>query len=391
MMRSKYRLRITGKNPKSFLRFLYKLNIEMYSISYDLSSSTIVVDEENYQKILKLKTSYQIEIISRYGLAKYVYLFKKYFLFFLIVLVGYFILVLLSHLIFEVEVVHSNQEIRELVLEELKNEGISRLKWKVSFARQEKIADNILKKHKDKIEWLEIENVGTKYIVKVEERKLNEEQEEKQPQDIVAKKDGMILKIEATSGTVVKKKNDYVKQGDIIITGVTKNQDTLMKLVPAEGVVYAETWYRSTVEMPLQYHESFLTGEKKTVLQISFLNRKFSLFDFHPFKTSKDDIDYIIKNPLIPFSIQKTVKQETRVIDEIYTREEATIKAIELAKEKLQKRLGVNDEIISEKTLKITEKESKIIVEIFFKVKEDITATQKIEIDKVQTGEEKQE
>lgn len=391
MIKSKYILKITGKNPRSFLRFLYKLGIELFSIQYDQDSCQIEVDEENYQKLLKIKTSYQMTVIARKGFAQISYLMKKYFLFFMMMLVGYFILVVLSNLIFDIEVIHSKEEIRTLVEEELKKEGISRLKWKVGFDRQEEIVEKILKSQKDKIEWLEIENVGTKYIVKVEERKLNQPAEVKVPQDIVAKKDGMILKIEATSGTIVKKKNDYVKKGDIIITGVTKNQETLMKLVPAEGTIYAETWYRSTVEMPLQYRESFLTGREKTVLQISFLSRKFSLFDFHPYQNAKEEITYLVKSPIIPFSIRKTKQQERRVIDEIYTREEATMKALELAKEKLQKRLGVNDEIISQKTLKITEKESKIIVEIFFKVKEDITDTRKIEETKIPTDEAKQE
>lgn len=388
MINSKYKLKVTGKNPKNFIRFLHKLHIEMLSIQYNEDHCIILVDKENYEKICKMKTSYKIEVVNRYGFTKIKYLLKKYFLFCILLLVGYFLLLLLSNLIFEVEVIHSKQEIRKLVLEELEQQGISKLKWKVSFQKQEEIVDIILAEHKDKLEWLEIENIGTKYIVKVEERKLNEEKEDKLPQDVIAKKDGVILKIEASSGTVVKKKNDYVKKGDVIITGVIKNQDTLMKLVPAQGVVQAETWYQSTVEMPLQYKESYLTQEKKTVLQISFLNKKFSLFDFSSFKHAKEDITYIIKHPLFPFSIQKVKQQKMTVIDEIYTREEAVIKASELAREKLEKRLGVNDEIISEKTLKIIEKESKIIVEIFFKVKEDITDTQIIDETKVDIKEE---
>lgn len=382
-MKSKYILKVTGKNPKRFLRYLYKLHIDLFFINYQDNSCVIEVDEVSYEKIKKIKTSYEITIVDRKGPVKWFYFIKRYFLFLLILGLGLGVLFGLSHLIFEVEVVHTKEEIRSLVLEELKNEGIAKFKWKVGFDRQEKIVANILKRHKDKIEWLEIENVGTKYIVKVEERKLNKKQEDQAPQDIVAKKDGIIMKIEATSGTVVKKKNDFVKKGDIIITGVIKNQETLMKIVPAKGVVYAETWYKSQVEMPLQYKEEYLTGQKKTVLEIAFLHHKFGLFDFSPFSHSKDEVQKIVSHTLLPFSIQLAKKQELKVIDEIYTREEAVMKALDLSKIKLEKRLGVNDEIISQKTLKITEKESKIIVEVFFKVKEDITDAKEIDEAKI--------
>lgn len=385
MMKSKYVLKIVGKNPKSFLRYLYKLHIDLFSIQYQDDACLIEVDDSNYQRIKKIKTSYQITVIDRHGPIKWLHLCKRYFLFLIALILGYIVLFCLSHIIFEVEVVHTKQEIRDLVLEELKKEGISKYKWKVSFERQEQIVSDILKREKEKIEWLEIENIGTKYIVKVEERKLNQQEEEKIPQDIVAKKDGIIMKIEATSGTVIKKKNDFVKKGDIIITGVIKNQDTFMTLVPALGTVYAEVWYKSQVEMPLQYKEEYLTGQKKTVLEIAFLNHKFALFDFSSYQHSKDQIQKIVSHPLLPFSIQKTTKQELKVIDEIYTREEAVMKAMELASSKLEKRLGVNDQIISQKTLKITEKESKIIVEVFFKVKEDITEVKPIDEEKVKT------
>lgn len=389
MIKSLYRISITGKNPRNFLRSLYKLHIQMLKIEYYNNCIIILVDTENYKRLKKIKTSYCLDVIGRKGVARWKFLFQKHFVFVLSLIMGYLILFGLSNVIFDVEIVHTKEEIRSLVKKELEKEGIAKLRWKVSFERQEEIVSNILTKYKDKLEWLEIENVGTKYIVKVEERKINQPKAEKSPQDIIAKKDGVILKIEASTGTVIKKKNDFVKKGDVIITGVIKNQDTIMELVPADGVVYAETWYKSMVEMPLQYNEKYLTGKEKTVLQISFLNHKYNLFDFSPFTNSEDEIQKIVSNPLIPFSIQKTVQKELKVIDEVYTREEATKKAIELASLKLQKRLSVNDEIIKEKTLKITEKESKIIVEVFFKVKEDITATQRI--DDVRLGENTKE
>ena len=48
--------------------------------------------------------------------------------------------------------------------------------------------------------------------------------------------------------------------------------------------------------------------------------------------------------------------------------------------------LGVNDRIISQKDLKITQEDSKIKVSIFFKVEEDITSYQPIREETKQEG-----
>ena len=250
----------------------------------------------------------------------------------------------------------------------------------VGFKKQEAIVKDILTKHKDKIEWMEIERIGTKYIVRVEPRKYNEETKEGKPQDIVAKKDGIITKIDAKTGSITKQVNDYVKKGDVIITGIIKNQDTVMTTVVATGTVMAETWYKINVEMPLNYYEQTLTGKSKNILKISFLTHDISLFDFHPYKNYKDIDTPIIKNNLLPLSLKKVTRQEALVKDEVYTEDTAIKKALQLASEKLLKTLGVNDKIILEKTLKITRKDSKIILDIFFKVEEDITDFKEIDL-----------
>ena len=61
-------------------------------------------------------------------------------------------------------------------------------------------------KETDKIEWLEIEENGTKYTIKVEERIKNKKEKDNKTQNIIAKKNAMILSIDATHGEIKKKK-----------------------------------------------------------------------------------------------------------------------------------------------------------------------------------------
>lgn len=99
-MTNKYRIKITGKDPKYFLRHLIVKKIKLYNIIEDHDGISLTVDEVDYAKILKMKTSYNIKIVNRFGVAKlrYLLLKYKYILFFLFLTLG--LMIILSHLFF---------------------------------------------------------------------------------------------------------------------------------------------------------------------------------------------------------------------------------------------------------------------------------------------------
>ena len=378
MFESSYRLKITGHNPKGFLSKLIALGYPLKEVNISTNSLVVVVDEKSYQNIMKLKTIYTIEVLNRFGFAKYQYLFRKYFFFLLALLFSILLLKILSCFILRVEVIHTKQEIRELVLTDLEEYGIRPYHFKVSFAKKEKIAEKILEKEKDHLEWLEIEEVGTTYRVNVEERKKNKNIKSTEEQSIVAKKSGRILEVHASHGEILKFKNDYVQKGDVLISGIIKNKDTPVSKVRAEGQVFAEIWYQVQVEVPHHYKEELKTGKKKNRLELLFLNNSYSLFDFKPYAKSSKKRHSIFASKLLPISLSYTTIHEIKVVEEIHNEKEAYQKALSLAREKLKAKLSENDEIISEKTLKKSRKNSKIVVDIFFKVKEDIAETESL-------------
>lgn len=377
-MTNKYRIKITGKDPKYFLRHLIVKKIKLYNIIEDHDGISLTVDEVDYAKILKMKTSYNIKIVNRFGVAKlrYLLLKYKYILFFLFLTLG--LMIILSHFIFFIDVIHSKEEIRELVENDLKEFGISKYKFRVSYAKKEEIRNKILEKEKDKIEWLEIDRIGTRYIVNVEERLIKDNKVDNEVRDIVAKKDAMILNIEAETGEIVRKKYEYVRKGDTIVSGTIKNKEDEVSKVKAEGKVYGEVWYSVTVELPKKYYEEKKTGKTSKALTLRIANKKISV----PF--SKDNKSYIsedspiLENNLIPIKLVLETKHEVEIIDKEYNMDNSSSEAIKLATKKLEDRLDEQSMILSKKVLKKTLKNSKIIVEIFFKVRENITDYKKI-------------
>lgn len=378
--RSKIMLQVKGKNIERFLKRLANKKIELYKIEYvKYDCINIIINASDYDAIEEIKTIYELSIQKAYGIKriKQVLFQNKYVI--LAFCIGIFLLYGLTHTIFEIEIIHNSKELRLLLQQELAVNGM--IKWKPikSYQQIQNIKKNILEKYKDKIEWLEIEQIGTKYIVRVEERLLQENPVTPPLQDIVAKKPAILLKIEAESGEIIKNVNDYVKAGDTVISGNIKLNEEVKQQTAAIGKIYGEVWYKATVEYPFSYYEEKETGKQKTVYTYHFLNKRVELFNFHPFKDKKIESNTLWKSNIFPISLTKEKQKEVIIIDEKYTKEEAIQKATEVASEKIKAKLKEKEEIIRVQQLKVDANERTIIVELFFAVLEDITATKAIE------------
>ena len=373
-LRSSIVLNIKGKNVNRFINKLVKQNIDILNIKYiNYKEIEIRVFKSDLEKIEKIKSIYELSEVNSYGLIKIkkILIKNKILLFFMFI--GFLLILLLTNVIFDVEVVHNKKEIQELLISELKKYGITEKKFVKSFNEIEKIKKEILEKYKDKLEWIEIERVGTKYIVRVEERNIPNSDVETQNRNIVAKKSAIIKTIIAENGVVVKNVNDYVKAGDVIVSGNIYLNEALKSVVRANGKVYGEVWYKSEVEMPFVYYEENYTSNTNKVLTLSFLNKRFELFNFNKFENKEIDEKNIVKHSFLPIKLSLETQREVKKTDKIYTIDEA----IEMAKNKsissMESKLNDKEYIISSKNLKVEIKESKIVVEMFFSVYEDIT------------------
>ena len=370
---SKISLNIKGKNINRFIKKLRTKRIEILSLKYkNPNEADIIIYKKDYETVLKIKSIYDVTELDVFGLIKIKRKIKISKHLIILTIIAFAIFLFFTHVIFDVEVIHSNKDIRNLLLNELKAEGIKKLSFKKSYNEISKIKEKILNKYPDKIEWLEIEEIGTKYTVRVEERTIVKEDENNTPRNIVAGKDGVLKKVIAEKGDIVKDMNDYVKKGDMIINGELIFNEKVTGKVRAEGKAYAEVWYVTKTEYPFATYTETETGKTKDVYAIKFLNHTFE-FTLHKFKTKKIEEEDIVKHSLIPIKLVKQKQKETKVTDQILTVEEAINKAKEKAENDIKKNLSKDEYIIRSKYLKSTVKESIVEVEMFFAVYEDIT------------------
>lgn len=376
---SHYIIKIEGRRPNSLLSLLIILKIPFIKKKETKNYLILEIEEEYFQKIKKLAPTYEITILKRTGKAYLIHLYKTKKIFLYSIIFAFLVIILLTNIIFSVRVVETDKEIKDMILTDLRENGITRFRFKVSYKRKEAIREKILEKEKDYLEWLEIEEIGTMYQVKVIRRINNPKEEELKPRSIVAKKKGRITRIEADYGEVTTKKNDVVDKGDTLISGLIKNKEEIKTKVAARGKVYAEVWYQVNLNLPTIYQEEIKTGNKKNTLEIIFLDKNIFISELFKYNNSISKETVLYNNPLIPFRISFTKKEEIKLKQVAYQEDKTLKKIKKLAVDKLKQRIGNDIKILSINVLKKKTSADKIEVELFFKVEEDITSYESLE------------
>lgn len=365
-----YILKINGKNINRFIEKCRNLNINLIKISYISYKEIIIkIKEEDYKKIKRLKVSYKIKILNKTGTLRFKELIKYYKVFLIFCVFGLILLIFLSNIIFKVNVVSDNFNLKSKVKKDLDYYGIKKYSFVKSYNNIEKIKKEILNKYKNNIEWLEINREGVNYTIQIVERKKSKKEKISEYTNIVARKSGVIKNIFVENGVKVIENDNYVNKGDVIISGIIQNNEEVKGMVRAKGKVKAEVWYNINVEYPLKYKEKIYTDNKKKSFYLKIGNKYIEKKKFKDYSRNKI---FSLSNKLVPFEIGYQEEIEIKTIEQNLTVKEAKNKAILKAKEKLMGSLKKEDYIIQEKTLNFYQKDSKIVLDIFFSCLEEI-------------------
>lgn len=377
--KSKMKLNIKGKNIERFIKRIITNHIEILKVEpVNRTEINLVIYKDDYAKILELKTIYNVTLIDVYGIIKIREVINIYKFIIGGCILGICLLVFLSNIIFNIEVIHTDSEVRKFLTTELENYGLKQYRFKKSFHDIQSIKKQILETYKDKIEWLEIEESGTTYIVKLQLRILPDTQKDNRNQHIIATKNAVLKKVTAENGQIIKETNSYVNTGDIVISSDVYLNGELKNRVRAEGTIYGEVWYKVSVEYPYIYSEVKETGKYKEAYSLKILNKEIE-FSFDKYKEKRVEEKTIIKHSLLPFSFVKQSQREIETISLVLTEEEAIAKAIEEAKKKMNDQLKDDETIIKYQILQTNVKEDKVVLDIFFTVYENITGYQVVE------------
>ena len=361
-------IKISLKEKNRLLLRCYKNKLFIYD-SYEDKKYFYFKIKENDQNLLKKISYTRVNVIDEVGISKLKKYLKKYYIFLLSLIIGIIVFYFLTHLIVKVEIIHSNQEIRDILSVALEKRGIKKNTWKKSFKEIESIKESILKEYPSKLEWLEIEIKGMNYIVRVEERKILVKEPEKESCNIIAIKDALIKKMIYSKGEALVRTNDLVKKGDVLISGTLKKDEEIKNIVCATGKVYGEVWYKATIKVPLTKENNVYTGKNRYNFKIK--NNNYDDFIFKSRLKDYESINYpLFKlfNTTFYFVKQQEVKKE--IVS--YSDNELQIEADKLLNEKIKQILSDNEEIISKKIINTNRLEDALEVVYFISLLEQI-------------------
>ena len=367
---------IVYENSNKFLNYLVYHSIYYEDLTLN-DNYILTIDYEDYKKISR---RYKTKIIKYYGkrfIINYINT-NKYMLASLFI--SFLVLYLLTNTIFKININTNDEKLYNLINNSLKENNISIYKRKKSFKELKKIKDKILKNNEDSLEWIEIKEKGCIYNVELTARVKNKENNsDNNPKDIVASKDGLIKYITSSSGVKLKDVNDYVKKGEVLISGnIIKGEDTLITQVRAKGKVYAEVWYTVNITIPFNYVEYVETGKVINHYYLDIAGKKFTLIRQYDSNFTMNTKDLVLEKPYLFFKLYKETKREYKYKEFNINENEAYKEALKRSENKIKSKLNDNEYIISKKVLKKEVFRSKMNMEVFFKVYENIGVTSNI-------------
>lgn len=371
-----YLVEIKGKNPKRLLTKIFKLNINLFDIKYYKDRITFKTSYDDYLKINKIKTIYEVNIIDIRGIKKIKILISKYLVFLIFFIFGLFLIIFLSKYTYFININSSSNELKELIEKELINNNLTIYSKKKTYKELEYISKKIKNNNIDNIEWLSIYYEGVYLNIEVIERIKDKDIEVNELYDVVASKSGYIKDIYAESGELLKVKEDYVKKGDVIISGNIFRNNKVVGKVSAKGDVYAEVWYNVKLNKSLVEKERIKTNKGYKVLSINIFNKNINLIKIKT-KIKEEKTINIYKNKILSIKLTNSYIFEEKVKK---LKEEELVKYLEnKAKDKIEENLDDKEYIIYQKTLKNYIDDDKIYIEVFFKVYENISEYRKIQ------------
>lgn len=155
----------------------------------------------------------------------------------------------------------------------------------------------------DGVAWSSLNVEGSRLTVNVTE--IKESDKEKTYSNLKAASDGIIEKMDITSGTSVVSVGQAVKKGDLLVSGIIETTD-VTRFVNSRGKVYAKTKEEIVLSENYSQKHSVPTGKTKTKTVIEAFDFKIPLYlgtEKGPFETEKSGKNLKLFSANLPIKI----------------------------------------------------------------------------------------
>ncbi len=370
--------------PEKIINLLWKNKVNMKNIKRKnittICFDTNLKDYSIINNIVK-KTDARIKILDRRGISFFMIKTRRR----QTLLGGIFIfagvIYYMSTFIWGVNITTERSVTPYEIRQQLKKVGIKPgiRKGKIDvYELEEKIA-----KENSDIMWVRARVEGTNLNLSIAERQEPPEIIiDDTPCNIVAKKDGEVVRVYSKAGTASIKPGDIVKQGNILVKG-EQGKEGSTYLVHADADVIARTFYEEKIKVPVTKIQRDRTGNQDAEIYIEVLGKKIYL------KKSKNQFKnsdkVFVDNTFIKKRIYYEVNEKDVRLDKNKVEKEMTSELFSNIIVKLDKSVKIVDRIVD-----IKEIDSKYDIRVVLVVEENIAKLEKIQQSDIEKFNEKE-
>jgi len=308
---------VEGYYIERFINMCTIKNIFLWNINRDKSTilyTRVAIKDFRKLKLICKKTGCKMKITKKNGIPFFMNRYKKRKVFIGLLFLVFFLIIFTSQFIWNIEIVGNDTIPSNDILQIIEQNGLTIGKAKNKINTKELI--NKLRLQRDDLAWVGIDIEGTNVIIKIVEADMKPEIiNEDEHCNIIAKKPGMILKVNAQNGTPMVKEGIIVKEGEILIGGWMEGKYTGTRYVHAQGEIEAKVWYTNRQQINLKQVKKQETGNIENKYSININNFKINLYKgvskFKNYDTIETNTKLkIFSNLYLPFEIIKYTNKE---------------------------------------------------------------------------------
>lgn len=344
------KIRISGKQIERFMNLCKNRGISLHQLKFlemEQMECRLSVSDFFLIQQIRRKTHVKIKILKKQGMSFFFHQHKKRRAFFLGFVLCMFVMLLLSKRIWVISIEGNVSNTTPEIMKFLENTGVSH-----GMKRSEidcKTVASLLREHYEDITWVAAKLSGSTLTISIKEGVLQEDIYEDAACDLVADKQGTIVKMITRSGVPQKKVGDTCEMGEILVLGrvdITNDEQEVVRYeyVHADADVYIQYTIPYYRQISLQETIEKQTGNQKKSfsLQLGAWYLDFSFKKEKTWKVIKDTRRFrLTESFYLPIYVTKIVATEyvetTRILSEEEAKEKARNELLQYEKNLIQK------------------------------------------------------
>ncbi|WP_181350621.1 sporulation protein YqfD [Thalassobacillus sp. CUG 92003] len=376
-------LKVKGAYPESFLNACSKHGVRVWGVRWKNEHEitlTIYSKDLRHCRAFRKTTRCKLYVKNKDGFPFVWQQFMNRKPLWFAVLIFCTCIYLLSNMIWSIQIQGLTPELEAQVEKELNKAGISTGRFVFSGSNPNDIQRHLLEEIPDLL-WIGVEKKGTSFNLHGVEKTLAEKDIDNHPSNVVAKKQGVIVKMFISEGRPLVGVNDFVRKGDILASGkLTEDSDTFIR---AEGDVIAETWYRAEISVPLTKDVHITTGDTKRKYFLKWNDVELPVWGFGKVeprykRVETNEKTFKIFSWEVPIKWKATKHYHIEKKEESRSKEEAVQAGVEQAKHDLMDQLPAESKIVGENILHQREESGKVKLILLLKVNENIASIKNV-------------